>query len=79
MPSPGNLIEGEETAVLGFVWEMMMKFMKFETEDDAESLSAADALLKWTNYHLLVRLVACCESHPEIYDIHSIPRDRGLQ
>ncbi|EGD76823.1 paramyosin [Salpingoeca rosetta] len=47
-PSPENLLEGDERAVLGLVWALMMKYLKFAQEDD-ETLSPKDALLRWVN------------------------------
>ena len=37
-PSAENLFDGDDRAVLGLVWALMMKYLKFATEDD-ESMS----------------------------------------
>eukprot|EP00055_Hartaetosiga_balthica_P008816 m.33924 g.33924 ORF g.33924 m.33924 type:complete len:1745 (+) comp6485_c0_seq2:13-5247(+) len=47
-PSADNLLEGDERAVLGLVWALMMKYLKFAQEDE-ENLSPKDALLRWVN------------------------------
>ena len=51
-PSPGNMLKGDEKDMLGLVWAMMMRFMKFESDDDSAALSAKDALLHWINHHI---------------------------
>eukprot|EP00049_Salpingoeca_infusionum_P009182 m.152573 g.152573 ORF g.152573 m.152573 type:complete len:1745 (-) comp14262_c0_seq1:1421-6655(-) len=47
-PSAENLLDGDERAVLGLVWALMMKYLKFAQEDDV-NLSPKDALLNWVN------------------------------
>ena len=49
-PSPENLYAGDFKDVMSLVWGIMMKFMRFD-EDDEEQLSAKDALLKWLQFH----------------------------
>lgn len=34
------------------VWGIMLKFIKFDDDEDGENLSATDALLKWLQFHL---------------------------
>src|SRR3989338_8264830 len=47
-PSAENILDGDERAVLGLVWAIMLKFMKIGDDDDgAETLNAKDALLMW--------------------------------
>eukprot|EP00911_Craspedida_sp_UC1_P002721 UC1_evm2s1999 len=50
-PSADNLYEGDDRAVLGLVWALMMKYLKFAQEDD-ESLSPKEALLRWVNLNV---------------------------
>lgn len=50
-PSAENLFDGDDRAVLGLVWALMMKYLKFATEDD-ESMSPKDALLRWVNLNV---------------------------
>ncbi|EDQ86619.1 uncharacterized protein MONBRDRAFT_33696 [Monosiga brevicollis MX1] len=38
--------------VMSLVWAIMMRFMRFDDDDDGEQLSAKDALLKWLQFHL---------------------------
>jgi hypothetical protein len=40
-----DLADGVEIQVLGLIWGIMLKFLKFG--DDAEALNAKDALLLW--------------------------------
>ncbi|EDQ86636.1 uncharacterized protein MONBRDRAFT_28031 [Monosiga brevicollis MX1] len=47
-PSPENLYDGDDRAVLGLIWALMMKYLKFAQEDD-ENLSPKEALLRWVN------------------------------
>jgi len=35
---------------MSLMWAIMMKFMKFDEEDE-EQLSAKDALLRWLQFH----------------------------
>ena len=37
---------------MALVWAIMLKFIKFDDDDDGENLSATDALLKWLQFHL---------------------------
>eukprot|EP00051_Salpingoeca_urceolata_P017390 m.236470 g.236470 ORF g.236470 m.236470 type:complete len:1366 (+) comp18939_c2_seq7:236-4333(+) len=48
-PSAENLLEGDEKNVLGLLWALMMRYLKFQSDDEAEEgqLSAKDALLRW--------------------------------
>ncbi len=48
-PSPENLLDGDEKAVLGLVWGIMMRFLKFS--DDDAAVSPKDALLQWVQLH----------------------------
>jgi len=47
-PSAENLIDGDDRAVLGLVWALMMKYLKF-AQEDGENLSPKEALLRWVN------------------------------
>lgn len=44
-PSPDNIVDGLERPVLGMIWAIMLKYMRFS--DDEDSLNAKDALLMW--------------------------------
>lgn len=48
-PSADNLLAGDDKAVLGLVWGIMMRFLKFS--DDDAALSPKDSLLKWVELH----------------------------
>ena len=41
--SPENLVDGDEMAVMGLLWAIMLKFMKLE-DDDEGSMKFSDAL-----------------------------------
>jgi Ca2+-binding EF-hand superfamily protein len=44
--SAENVVDKNEKQILGLVWAIMIRFLKFN-EDEAESLSAEEALLMW--------------------------------
>lgn len=46
-PSVENICDGEEKQVLGLVWGIMRKFLKFGDDQDEQKLNARDALLMW--------------------------------
>lgn len=46
-PSPENLVDKDERAILGLVWGIMQRFLKFGDDDEEQKLSAEDALLMW--------------------------------
>lgn len=48
-PSPENLVDGDSRQVLGLVWGIMQRFMRFGSDDDEEESkhSADEALLMW--------------------------------
>lgn len=47
-PSSENLYDGDLRAVLGMIWALMMKYLKF-AQEDGENLSPKEALLRWVN------------------------------
>jgi len=44
--SPENLVDKVVNQILGLVWAIMIRFLKFSDEDEAE-MSAEEALLMW--------------------------------
>eukprot|EP00730_Choanoeca_flexa_P018668 TRINITY_DN9089_c0_g1_i3.p1 TRINITY_DN9089_c0_g1~~TRINITY_DN9089_c0_g1_i3.p1 ORF type:complete len:1244 (+),score=477.40 TRINITY_DN9089_c0_g1_i3:22-3753(+) len=50
--SSENLYSGDFKDVMALVWGIMLKFIKFDDDEDGEDLSATDALLKWLQFHL---------------------------
>lgn len=46
-PSAENIVDGSERDILGLVWAIMLKYLKFGDEEDGEQLNAKDALLMW--------------------------------
>eukprot|EP00457_Paulinella_chromatophora_P000620 gb/GEZN01000620.1/.p1 GENE.gb/GEZN01000620.1/~~gb/GEZN01000620.1/.p1 ORF type:complete len:1267 (+),score=297.19 gb/GEZN01000620.1/:91-3891(+) len=47
-PSAENLVDGEETPILGLIWAIMLKFLKLEDDEpDSRSLNFKDSLLMW--------------------------------
>jgi len=47
-PSAENIVDGEEKEILGLVFNLMMKFLKFQDDEDSKgNLTAKDALLLW--------------------------------
>lgn len=51
-PSAENILKGDRRDIMALIWAMMMKFMKFDDDEDSqESLQAKDALLKWLQFH----------------------------
>eukprot|EP00045_Choanoeca_perplexa_P013592 m.154704 g.154704 ORF g.154704 m.154704 type:complete len:1268 (-) comp16395_c0_seq1:46-3849(-) len=50
--SSENLYAGDFKDVMALVWGIMLKFIKFDDDEDGENLSATDALLKWLQFHL---------------------------
>jgi len=46
-PSNEDLVDGQEKAILGLVWAIMLKFIKIGDEEEGEQLNAKDALLMW--------------------------------
>jgi len=46
--SAENLVDGNEKPILGLVWAIMTRFLKF-TDDEEVQLSAEEALLMWVN------------------------------
>lgn len=45
-PSAENLVDGDETNILGLIWAIVLRFTKIG-DDDEEKLNAKDALLLW--------------------------------
>lgn len=45
--SAENLIDQEETPIMGLVWAVMQTFLKFGDDEDGAKLSAEDSLLMW--------------------------------
>jgi hypothetical protein len=52
-PCAENLMDGEERPVMGLVWAIMQKFLKFGDDEEGENLSAEDSLLMWVQNQLL--------------------------
>lgn len=51
--SAENLIDNEELPIMGLVWAIMQKFLKFGDDEDGEiKLSAEDSLLMWVKNQL---------------------------
>lgn len=51
-PSPENILDGDFADVMGLVFAIMLKFMRFDDGDDGETAgNARDALLRWCQYH----------------------------
>lgn len=46
-PSNEDLADGAERPIMGMIWSIMQRFLKFGDDDDAEKLSAEDSLLMW--------------------------------
>jgi hypothetical protein len=46
-PSAEGIIDGNDKDILGLVFAIMLKFMKFGDEDDTAQLNAKEALLLW--------------------------------
>ena len=46
-PSAEDIADGQVNNVLGMLWTIMMKYMKFEGEEGESTLNAKDALLLW--------------------------------
>jgi Ca2+-binding EF-hand superfamily protein len=47
-PSPENLVDGDERAIMSLVWGIMLRFLKFN-DDEEEAMTAEQALLMWVN------------------------------
>jgi len=52
-PSAEDLVNGNEKNILGLIWAIMSKYMKFGDEEDGPQLSARDALLLWVQNKLV--------------------------
>ena len=50
-PSAENLIRGDSKDVMALIWALMMKFMRFDDDEDGAALQAKDALIKWLQFH----------------------------
>lgn len=51
-PSADNIIKGDRRDIMALIWAMMMKYMRFDDDEDSkETLQAKDALLKWVQFH----------------------------
>lgn len=50
-PSPENLLDGDFIGVMGIVYAIMLKFLKFEDDDGEASGSAKDSLLRWCKFN----------------------------
>eukprot|EP00457_Paulinella_chromatophora_P000377 gb/GEZN01000377.1/.p1 GENE.gb/GEZN01000377.1/~~gb/GEZN01000377.1/.p1 ORF type:complete len:978 (+),score=205.67 gb/GEZN01000377.1/:22-2955(+) len=48
-PSAENLVDGDERAIMSLVWGIMLRFLKFSNEEDADTLTAEQSLLMWVN------------------------------
>jgi len=51
-PSAEDLVNGNEKNVLGLLWAIMSKYMKFGDDEEGGQLSARDALLLWVQNKL---------------------------
>jgi spectrin beta, non-erythrocytic 1/4/5 len=54
-PSPENMYDQEEKPILGMIWAIMMKFMRFDDGDEdgsTSNMTAKDALQMWCNSQL---------------------------
>ena len=49
-PSPANILDGDFRDIMGLLWGIMMRFMRFNEEDE-EQLGAKEALLRWLQFH----------------------------
>lgn len=50
-PAPENVYEGDFVEVMGLVWSIMLKFLKFDDDDGEVAGNAKDALLRWCQFH----------------------------
>jgi len=50
-PSNDNIYDGDYRDVMGLVYALMLKFMKFEDEGGEVAGDARDALLRWCQFH----------------------------
>lgn len=50
-PSPGNIYEGDSKDIMGLVYAIMLKFLKFDDDDGDSAGNAKDALLRWCQFH----------------------------
>lgn len=50
-PSADNIYDGDSRDIMGLVYAVMLKFMKFDDEDGESAGNARDALLRWCQFH----------------------------
>jgi len=50
-PSAENILDGDFIGVMGLVYNIMLKFLRFEDDDGEASGSAKDSLLRWCKFN----------------------------
>jgi spectrin beta len=50
-PSPENIYDGDFPDIMGIVYAMMLKFLKFDDDDGESAGNAKEALLRWCQFH----------------------------
>lgn len=50
-PSPENLLDGDFIGVMGLVYAIMLKFLRFEDDEGEASGSAKESLLRWCAFN----------------------------